>query len=60
MSTFDMIFVGMVIAAMVLLLAALAWVSFYTRDRAPPKSVPEPIDFTPAKRPSETGRTQAA
>ncbi len=54
MSTFDMIFVGMVIAAMVVLLAALAWVSFYTRDRTP-RPEPKPTESIPAKRPSGPG-----
>jgi len=32
MSTFDMVFVGMVIAGMASLMAALGWACWYTRD----------------------------
>ena len=50
MSTFDMIFVGFVASAMLLLMGALAWAMFYTRDRAKPATSNVEM-LTPARRP---------
>jgi hypothetical protein len=62
MSTFDMFFVGYVIAAMLLLLGVLAWVGVYARDRKSPArtSDTQVVQLTPAKRPSEGGSAKAA
>ena len=62
MSTFDLVFVGYVIGAMLLLIGVLAWATFYTRDRKAPARAPErpAVQLTPAKRPSEDATARAA
>ncbi len=62
MSMFDMFFVGYVMAAMLALMGVLAWATFYTREAKRPARAPErqPVQLTPAKRPSEDVTAQTA